>query len=158
MFDTWHAIERSLLFEVQICKIRTTQLRGMLALAILRDPRTPAAERRRFAREVTKAVAKLHATSAHWAIAFSGLLRASLADATGDRDAAHAELERSIAQLDAIDMALYAACARRFRGRLVGGEQGDAEIAAQDAWMQARGIASPAKLAALLVPGSLSGD
>jgi hypothetical protein len=151
--ERWPALKSSLLFQVQIIKIRMNHMRGCAALAMLCDRNCPSSEKSRLQREVRAACTTLLRTKAHWAEALAGLLRAGLASSTGDSDGALAHLERSIGQLDALDMALYAACARRNRGRLLGGDAGAAEITAQDQWMRSQGIVQPASMAAMLVPG-----
>jgi hypothetical protein len=50
-------------------------------------------------------------------------------------------------------MNLYAACARRQLGVLVGGDEGDALVSRGDAFMRQQGIVRPDRFAAMLVPG-----
>jgi hypothetical protein len=50
-------------------------------------------------------------------------------------------------------MALWAAVTRRQLGRLVGGDEGAALIAAADAFMRARSVYEPERVAATLAPG-----
>jgi hypothetical protein len=50
-------------------------------------------------------------------------------------------------------MAVHAACARRIKGALVGGESGQRLVAEADAAMAAQGIARPDRWAAMIAPG-----
>lgn len=151
--DNWDVIDRSLICQVQLCKIRATHVRGRAALAVLSNGDWGTSEKRLFEREVRGAVAALVRTRAPWAVAVAGLLMAGLANCTGDRDSAVAHLDSSIEGLDGLGMVLYAACARRFRGRLIGGDVGAAEMATQDLWMKHRAVVEPASMMAMLVPG-----
>jgi hypothetical protein len=56
-------------------------------------------------------------------------------------------------QLDAIEMRLYAAAARRRLGQLLGGDEGRGMIVQADVWMTGQGIKNPARMTAMLVPG-----
>jgi hypothetical protein len=80
--------------------------------------------------------------------------RASVAACRGDAAGAAAGLAEAAVALDALDMALYAAAARRRLGRLRGGDEGRALVTGADAWMASQRIANPARMTALLVPGS----
>jgi hypothetical protein len=57
------------------------------------------------------------------------------------------------ARFAAIDVALYAAAARRRRGELLGGDEGRELIASADAAMRAQNVVNPARMTAALVPG-----
>ena len=69
-----------------------------------------------------------------------------------DTESATAYLEDAAEKLDAADMALDAAAARRRLGTLLGDERGDALVAEADAWMQQEGISNPERMAAMLAP------
>jgi hypothetical protein len=50
-------------------------------------------------------------------------------------------------------MHLYAACARRRRGQLLGGDAGRRLVEEADAWMSGQAIRRPDRMADLLAPG-----
>jgi hypothetical protein len=81
------------------------------------------------------------------------LIRAGLANLHGKREEAVSLLEAAEKGLEASDMELYAAAARRQRGTLMGGEGGQTLVASADAWMAGQDIRNPARIAAMLVPG-----
>jgi hypothetical protein len=74
---------------------------------------------------------------------------AALRSPDGEAPGLLAEAARALADLD---MALHAAAARHVRGRLLGGTEGTAIAAEAENWMRERGIAQPARIAAVLVP------
>lgn len=71
----------------------------------------------------------------------------------GDNALAVALLTDAAKRLDAVDMPLHAAAARRRLGELKGGDEGTALIAEVDTWMASHGIRNPARLAAMYAPG-----
>jgi hypothetical protein len=66
-------------------------------------------------------------------------------------------LGSAAAALDAADMKLFAAAARRRQGELLAGEQGRALVTTADAFMTAQKIQDPRRMAELFVPGFGSG-
>ena len=58
------------------------------------------------------------------------------------------------ALFSSVDMRLCAAAARRRRGEAIGGADGRAVVAAVDAWMATNTIKNPARVTAMLAPGS----
>jgi hypothetical protein len=80
------------------------------------------------------------------------LVEAGVAGVRGDGRAADL-LATATAELDAVDMPLAAAAARRRLGILLGGDRGRELAAAADGWMASRGVRNPARMTAALVPG-----
>jgi hypothetical protein len=80
---------------------------------------------------------------------FGWLIRAAVAHQAGKDADAVRHLERAEAAFAQAEMVLYAAAARRQRGRLVGGET----MRTADAEMAARGVVRPDRFAAMYVPG-----
>jgi hypothetical protein len=147
----WPELSRSLLLRVQLTRLEALHLRARAALAAAlegsggdRAALTAAARRdaRRVAREKTR-----------WATPLAGLLRAAAADLSGDRDGAVAELRAALAGLDAADMKLYAAAARRQLAGLVGGDEGRTLDAEAGAFFAGEGIVAPERMVRMLVPG-----
>lgn len=96
---------------------------------------------------------KLESEHAGYATALATTARASVAHGTGDVTTAVTLLRRAIAGFDEGDMRVYAACARWWLGRLLGGDEGDDIIEDAHLTMTAEGIVSPERIASLLVPG-----
>jgi hypothetical protein len=71
----------------------------------------------------------------------------------GQPEAALRELEEAIAGFTEAEMKLHAACARRRKGELLGGDRGLALIAEADAAMEAQGIRKPQQWADMYAPG-----
>jgi hypothetical protein len=85
-----------------------------------------------------------------WAAPFSGILRAAVAALTERRRQAISQLMEAEEGLTARGCHLWAWSARRVRGELSKGEGGRALTSQADAWLTARGVQSPARLAAML--------
>jgi hypothetical protein len=98
-------------------------------------------------------IVALSKTQAPYALALAELLSAGLKSCSNDRDAALSDLRSAVSQLEALDMRLHAAAARRACGLLSGGSAGSEEVSRAEAFMRDLGIADPAFFARVLVPG-----
>jgi hypothetical protein len=83
----------------------------------------------------------------------AALVDAGVANVRGDREASAAALATAEQSAVAAEMRLHAAVARRWRGAVVGGDEGCRMVESGDAFLRAEGIAMPEKMAAALVPG-----
>jgi hypothetical protein len=151
----WPALVKSHILRAQFHRIPMTLLRGNVAIAAATarqggDPRT-------LLRAAEKDAARLEKEATRCAAASAALLRASLAAARGRPEDALGPLEAAAQGFDAAEMALHAACARRRKGQLLGGDEGQALIAAADEALRSQGIRAPARWAALYVPGFSEG-
>ncbi len=90
---------------------------------------------------------------AAWSNPLAFLLRAGVANLRGRSEEAVRQLATAEGGLEAADMRMYAAAARRQRGRLLGGAEGEKLVQQADALMKAEGVREPARIAAVLVPG-----
>jgi hypothetical protein len=88
--------------------------------------------------------------STQWARAHSAAAYAGLLALRGDPAAADA-YEAAATQFTALEMPLYAAAARRRRGELLGGDEGEKLIQAAESALAWQRVAEPARLARLLV-------
>lgn len=119
--------------------------RGTAAITAARVAK--GSERRRRLRDADRSVAALHDQGAVWATALGRPIRAARAAATGDTAAAARQLRLSIEDFEALDMALYAAAARR---RLAELRSDRAARDAADDEMRRHGVAEPGRMSALL--------
>jgi len=135
-------------------KIRALHLRGCTRLASA-SPTT--ARRAALLRLVEGDADALEGEKVAWARALAMLLRAGISRLNDDSTKAADDLERAIAALDAADMSLYSAAARRQLGVVRGGTIGTALVAEADAFMRDRHIRMPDRMSSILVPGFPSG-
>jgi serine/threonine protein kinase len=147
--QNWPALVRSHLLHVQQVRIMMLHLRARSALAATggdpnQDRLTLAAEGDSRALERERVA---------WALALAGLVRAGLARVRGDTKEASRLLREAAGRCDAVDMGICAQAARRFLGKLLGGDEGKRLVAEADAWMANQKIRRPDRMAALLVPG-----
>lgn len=146
--DQWPALAKSLLLRVQNIRITMHETRARCTLA--------AAGRGNAAGLWQEAICdaeKLESEKMPWAGALAGLIRAAVAAARGENRRARMLLENAVAGFDAADMALYAACARRRLGELIGGDAGQALVSNADAWMLAQQIHDPICVTRVHAPG-----
>jgi hypothetical protein len=87
-----------------------------------------------------------------WSDPLAALLRAGAANLRGRPDDAAWLLTGAEAGLEQAGMRMYAA-ARRQRGRLLGGDEGQGLMQQADAFMTGEGVREPDRIAAVLVPG-----
>jgi hypothetical protein len=131
--------------------IEATYLRARTALALAAGGGTG---RRRLLQEAARDAGRIEHEQAHWGEPLGRLLRAGIAVTRGETGAALALAAAAEEAFRAADIGHYAAAARRRRGELLGGDEGGALVASADAWMQERGITNPARMAAMLAPGT----
>jgi hypothetical protein len=87
------------------------------------------------------------------AVPHGWLIRAAVAHQEGRATEALGHLERAETAFEMAGMALYAAAARRRRGKLIGGDAGHDLVAAADAKMAERGVRVPERFAEVYAPG-----
>jgi tetratricopeptide (TPR) repeat protein len=102
--------------------------------------------------EVARATALLRRNGAPVWRGLASLLEAGCARVVGDDDLARRSLAAAIAELDALQMVVHAAAARRGLGRLLGGSDGEALAARADEHLAMQGIADPASWTRVLAP------
>ncbi|MFH1265006.1 MAG: ATP-binding protein, partial [Planctomycetota bacterium] len=154
LMQQWPALAGSLLLRVQQVRIFMRHLRARCALAASEQAADPGPLLRSAARDARG----LEKEKIAWADALAQVLRAGISAACQDWERTVALLETAIARLDAVDMALFAASARRRLGVLLGGERGRRLVAEADSWMAGQGIRNPARMAILHTPGFPSGE
>jgi len=145
----WPTLRRSYLMQVQHVRILATSLRGRSALAMARRGGASAD----LLREAADAAERLGREGRPYAQIMSDTLRAGIAVQKSDRARALNLLASAEAAAANIGVELCENSLRWVRGTL----QSDRELIARaTAWMSARGVVEPARLAALLAPGVLN--
>jgi hypothetical protein len=146
--ERWAAMKAALLLYVQFNKVIMLDVRGRAALAAI-DEGDSSGD---LLREAQRAAKLIDRERTDWGSAMAELLRAGIDVRRGKKDAALRRLESAEQRLGAVDMNLYRAAAQRRRGELTGGSEGEALIAASEAWMRAEGIHDPERLAYVFAP------
>jgi eukaryotic-like serine/threonine-protein kinase len=148
------AVEESFILQIQPTRIEHWFLRARARLAAAAAPLAaddPAdlaridqalADARRIARERMA-----------WAAPLALLVEAGAAALRRDRDRALALYDRAARAADDAEMSLHAACARRRRGQLLGGDEGRALVDDADDYFTSEGVTNPARFVALFTPG-----
>jgi hypothetical protein len=149
----WPKLKRSLLMVLPSVKYEAFHLRGRVTLARATEAET--SERKRLLAQVSKDARRLSRRKLAWTSALSLLLQAGVAAQRGEGGDVAGKLESVIAALDAADMRLYAAAARRRLGSLLGGDEGAAHLAAGNDYMAQQGVKDPERMTAILAPGLL---
>ena len=139
----WPKLKRSFLMRVQYIRIESLYHRAAAALAVAGGDMLKLAE------ADARSIQREHMP---WSDPLAQLLRAAVAAARGDREAAVNLLRTAESGFDAAEMGLYAAAARRRRGVLIGGDAGRRLIEHADAWMSRQNIRNPARMTAMLAP------
>ena len=79
-----------------------------------------------------------------WSMALACPIQAGIVAASrGDRSRAATLFSQAVTELEAVDMNLYAAAARRRLGELIGGDEGRAQVDRADSWMRQQTIQNP---------------
>ena len=136
----WHDL--GTLLRIQLVRIEALHLRARCLLAA----GAPAARILADARAI-------EAEKAPWGDALAQLVRAGLAARSGDRSAAQVHLAEATAGCEPAGMALFAAAARRRRGELTPGADGQRWRAPADTWLEGQGVADIPRLLTVLAPG-----
>jgi serine/threonine protein kinase len=144
----WESVRRSFLLRVQQVRIFMRDLRARSALAAAAGAADPAPLLRAAAGEARA----LRRERMPWAGALARLAEAGIAAARGDLAGAASLYGDAADRLQAADMHLYAAAARRRRGQLLGGPDGNELLARAETWMTAQGVRSIERMTALLAP------
>ena len=150
--ELWPGLTKSLLLRIQFTRIEALHLRARCAIAA-----AAVAEGEKRSRRLAQARAclgKMHREKLFWADALASLVCAGILSLSGERWPAARELETAITGLDAADMKLYAAAARRSLGLLRGSSDREGLLRQGEDWMKAQNIERPDRLARVLAPGA----
>jgi serine/threonine protein kinase/tetratricopeptide (TPR) repeat protein len=149
----WAPLSRSLLLNVQMMRIITTNLRATAALAAALVT-TDVGARARLLRSAARDAHRMAHEGTPWALALALLVTAGVTKARGNDAQAHADFAAAATACDAAGMEIYALVARRRQGEILGGTQGHARALVQTSAMSKRGIADPTCWARMLAPST----
>jgi len=151
----WRGFRRSFIPYVQLLRLESLQLRARCAVAAAAA--VAPAERAPLLRAAERDARRVERERMEWATPLATLVRAGVAALRADEAGAAALLDHAARGLDAADLVLHAAAARRRRADLIGGDEGAAARAAADAVFRRQGVAAPDRLVAMMVPGVKGG-
>jgi eukaryotic-like serine/threonine-protein kinase len=148
--DALPRVRRAHLLRLQLFRIETRVLAGSCALAAACTPAKPPARcagwtRPRLLREVARSVSRLRAEDLPVGPALGDTLAAAATARAGRLDVAATQLAAAAVALDRLGLGLYAGVARYYGARL-------ASRSSDDGWA-VPGVAAPARVAAMLLPG-----
>lgn len=146
----WPALKRAQLLAVQQLKLEALFFKGRAALAAAAQP--DGAPDPALLGEARSAARAMRKAGMDWSDPLATVLDAGVAVGRGERDAAIDLLGDAVAQLELQDMSLYAAAARRLRGQLIGGRDGDVGVEQSNHWFRSQGVKSPERMARLFAP------
>ncbi len=147
----WPALGRSLLRRVQLVRIQSRKCRARVAIALAEAQ--GAEDRVALLREAERDAGAIERERMPWATPHARLLRAGIAVVRGGHERAAVLLRESIVGFEAADLEIYAACARRSLGMVLGGGEGAAMVREADDVMVREGVVSPGRMSAMLAPG-----
>jgi len=145
----WPAYLASLLPRIQRFRVDAHYLRSRLLLGMAANSARP----HPLLRAALSDARRLEGERVAWSEALARLIRAGAAAIRGDTPLAITLFSDAAQALDAVDMPLHAAAARRRLGQLNGGKEGIALVASVDAWMKSQCIQNPDRFTAMYVPG-----
>jgi tetratricopeptide (TPR) repeat protein len=151
LLSQWSVLKRSFLLTSRWFRRRLLELRARTAVAAAVVGNE--SETDTLLRAAEADARALEREDAPWGTALARLTRAGVAATRGHNEEANAHLVQAEMGLDALDMTLRAAAARRRRGEILGGHEGAELVRRADAVMIAQDIRNPARWAALLAPG-----
>jgi hypothetical protein len=134
----------------QVARVQATQTRAGAALALAQ---ARPSERARLIAAAERDAQSLEREGRHYARAWAALLRAGVAASRGQRGRALRELGSAIVGFDEADLSLHAACARRRKGEILGGDEGRALIQRADSALRAQDIRDVERWTAMYAPG-----
>jgi hypothetical protein len=141
-------LERSLLLRTQGLRIDVMHLRARLALASAHG--AVRRQRLEIAQDCADRIAR---EDMPWSNPLANMTYAALAKQRDATARAAALTEQALEGFEAVDMALYAAAARRRLGELLLGDEGRRLIAESEAWMTKQQIKNPAAVSNMMAPG-----
>jgi hypothetical protein len=157
MRNSWSALERACLFQIQIYREEALFVRGRAALCRARQLGAATSSGRGLLKSAADDAARLYRERVPYITALGDLLSAGIAAARTDLSTAAALLRRAISALDATGLALHAAVARLRLADLIGGSEGDALRASALAYAAREQVTALSAVTDALAPGFSGG-
>ena len=149
----WPAMRRAHLHRIQIVRLQLAHLRARAALVAVAAAEARGADASALVASALSDARRIRGERLRWSNGLARLIEAAVHARNGERDRALSTLSAAIEDLDASDMALWAAAARRRRGELLGDDEGRALVEAADEKMRSEGVKDPQRYGAMLAPG-----
>ncbi len=149
--DDWSRLSRALILQVRVIGVEALHLRASAAVAAAAA--ATGDDRKRLTRVALRDARRIEGM--RWTLGepHVRLISAGVAALRQDEALAVAELVSAIRGFDEVSMALHAAAGRWHLGRLRGGEEGLALVAAAETWMNEQNVADCGSMAAMIAPG-----
>ena len=145
----WGALRRSLLMRVQYVRIESLFHRAVTALALAHQSRN-SRERARLTRIAHSNAKRIAREKTVWGDPIALAIQAGAAMIDRNEVASLWHLRAAEEAFRSADMQCYAAIARRRRGQLTGGDDGDTLIREAEDWMASQEIRNPDKMSRIL--------
>lgn len=146
----WPKLSRSLMFlSMQYVFIEALHLHARCAIAAaikLKDPK-------KLLSIAENDIKRIEKENTPWGNALSLPIRAAISSINNNIPQALELLEKTEKDCQSINMSFYAISARRSRGLLLGGQQGQDLISSADNWIRNQKIKNPERITAMFVPG-----
>jgi hypothetical protein len=149
----WPRVLFSMSLHIQNFRVTLRHLRGRAAIGSALHAASRR-ERERLLRYARREAERIAREDVAWARPLALSLQGGIAAVKGDVPRASELLFTAAHAFRSLDMALYAAATDLQHGRLLGGDRGRALIDGAESWMFGQRIASPERVAAMLVPGA----
>jgi hypothetical protein len=147
--ERWPRYKNSLLLRIQHVRIDVLQLRARSAVmaAMTRADPTP------LLRNAERDARRLERERVGPAEAHAQAIRAGIAAIRGNPSEAATRLSDAAVRYENAEMRLYSASARRWLGKLLGGDEGQELVRAADTWISDQMIRDPVRIASMYIPG-----
>jgi hypothetical protein len=146
----WRDVERAMLLRIQYIDAEARWLRARVWVSAAT---TDDGNREGLLREAETQARRIERHKMAYSTPMATLVRAGVANVRNDLAAAANYLAEADKQFRAADMRGFAAVARLHLGRMLGGEEGRRMTHEADAWLRAKSVVVPKKLAAVFAPG-----
>jgi hypothetical protein len=147
--EDFDRVAKSTFAHVQFVRCESRWLHGRLLVSASASGHGPGSALGRAARFARQLLGEHIGYATVWGL----LLRAGVEHLRDERDRAIATLREAVEQAEANGMMFCAAAARLRGGKLLGGDEGTALVAAAEAWMSEQEIAAPDQMVEVAAPG-----
>jgi hypothetical protein len=141
--ERWKPLAASQLLRVQFSFIEALYRRARSSLMAARELAASSSRRTELLDQVTRDTKRLTREPVDWGSGLGHLIDAGALMTRGDHQRAMVSMSRAEEKLARAGMELHLALTRRAKGRVLGGDHGNALIAASDEWLRASGVTDP---------------